>query len=546
MSARVTSPNPNPHPSLNPGLSAPPDPSPESPGPSPLARRRPAGPRARGLGTGDAGHGSRAPGSGSGSGSGRRALSLLALLTLASLPRAAAAGVRPAYGGEIRILLSTAPRVSDPALAVDPSDLALVRALHAAPLEIDAEGRLSPGLLEEVPAPEAGGRAFRLRLRAGLQFSDGTPLGAADLAASLTRLLSRDGPHAWLALPILGADAFQAGRAATLAGVQVLSDRELLVTLAFPMPEWPWALAAPAAAVVSPRGAGAGPFVLQSLDAAGARLSMNPSHWRGRPFADRLLLLAGDARTAARALPRGEADLVLRPEAVAGAAGCTPTPALLVTVAVVNARRLGPGAERVRRVLGSLDRTELARLYARGPSTPLATLVPSALLPAPAPPAAPAPVTGSAVRLVLLAAADGPNQRAAAQRLQVKLFDGGVRAATELEAPPRFAARLAAEDYDVALVPIPVLALAPSLAAGQVALATRGPLAARRALAELAGLAPDAAAARAAALTRSLDLVPLFATGARASAGPALEGLRVGADGGVDPGDLWRRRGDTR
>jgi peptide/nickel transport system substrate-binding protein len=461
-------------------------------------------------------------------------------------PSSAQAGLRPAYGGEIRVLLSSPPRVSDPALATDPSDLALVRALHATPLEIDAGGRLAPGLLEEVPVPEAAGRAFRLRLRAGLRFSDGTPLAAADLAASLTRLLTRDGPHAWLSLPILGADAFLSGRAATLAGVQVLSDRELLVTLAFPMPEWPWALATPAAAVVSPRGAGAGPFLLQSLDAGGARLTVNPFHWRGRAFADGLVLASGDARSAAHALPRGEADLVLRPEAAPGAAAWTPTPALLATVAVVNAGRLGSGADRVRRVLGSLDRAELARQYARGPSAPMSTLVPPAVLPAAPASAATASGAAAPARLALLALADAPDQRAAAERLQVKLFDGGVRAATELEPPVRFAARLAAGDYDVALVPVQVEALAPALAAGQVALATRGPAAARRALAELAGLAPDAAGARAAALTGSLDLVPIFATGARASAGAALEGLRVGADGGVDPGDLWRRRGEAR
>ncbi len=457
------------------------------------------------------------------------------------------AGIRPSYGGEIRILLPAPPRTSDPALAVDPSDLALVRALHATPLEIDAEGRLAPGLLEEVPVPEAGGRAFRLRLRAGLRFSDGTALSASDLAASLGRLAGPGRPHAWLALPILGADAVLAGRSTSLAGVQILSERELRVTLAFPMPEWPWALAAPSAAVISSRGAGAGPFLLSGLDASGASLSMNPNHWRGRPYADRLSLSAGDGRTAARALPRGEADLVLRPEAAAGATTCSPTAPLLATVAVLNPRRLAGGIERIRGVLTSLDRADLARRYARGPSVPLATLVPPALLPSPSPAPAPgsAPRGGAPARIVLLAAADVPDQRAVAERLQVKLLDAGVRAAAEVEGAARFAQRLATEDYEVALVAVPVLALAPSLAAGQVAMATRGPAAARRALAELAGLAPNAAAARVAALTRSLDLVPLFATGTRVSTGPALEGVRIHADGGLDPGDLWRRRGEV-
>ncbi len=462
------------------------------------------------------------------------------LAVLVALPVAAAAGVRPAYGGELRVELPAVPRIADPSQAVDAADLVLVRALHATPLVLDDAGRLAPGLLEEVPVPEAGGRAFRLRLRPGLRFADGSPLGAAELAASLTRLLSRDVPHAWLALPILGADAYLAGRAATLAGLQVLSDRELLVSLAFPMPEWPSALAAPASAVVSPRGAGAGPFQLQALDAAGARLVANPLHWRGRPYADRLTLSAADARTAARALSRDEVDLVLRPEAAA--AGAVPTPALLVTVAAVNGRRLAGGAEPVRRVLAALDRAELGQRFARGPSTPLDSLVPPALLPPPPPaaPAATAPASAAPSRLVLLASAAAPDQRAVAERIQVRLFDAGVRAAVELEGPARFAARLAAQDYDVALVPVPVQALAPSLAAGQVAFAVRGPEAARRAMIELAGQEPAAAAARAGALGRALDLWPLFATGARASAGPGLEGVRIRADGGFDPGDLWR------
>ncbi|HET6440373.1 MAG TPA: ABC transporter substrate-binding protein [Anaeromyxobacter sp.] len=476
---------------------------------------------------------------------------LAVLLATLLLPLSAGAGLRPAYGGAVRILLPGAPKVSDPAFAVEPADLLLVRALHATPLEIDAQGRLVPGLLEEVPAAEAGGRAFRLRLRPGLRFADGTPLGAADLAQGLERLISRQSPHAWVALPVLGADALLAGHAASLAGVQVLSDREVLVTLAFPMPEWPWALAAPPAAVVSPGGVGAGPFVVQSRDASTVRLAVNPYHWRGRAFADEIVLSAADARAAARALSRGEAELALRPEAAAGVAACLPTPPLLVTLAAVNPRRLGSGADGVRALVNGLDRTALGRLYARGPSAPLATFLPPAVFgaaPATPAPAAPAAAVGGppSSRLVLLASADAPDQRAVAERLQVKLFDGGVRAAAEVEDGPRFAARLAAEDYDLALVPVPVLSLAPALAAGQVALSTRGPAAAVRVMAELAGLTPEAALARAAELTRSLDLVPLFATGVRASRAAGLEGLAIHADGGLDPGDLWRRRGEAR
>jgi ABC-type transport system substrate-binding protein len=75
----------------------------------------------------------------------RLAAILAAALLLAAAP--ARAGVRPAYGGTVRVLLPAAPRVLDPARALEPADLFAVRALHAPLLEVDAAGRLAPGLL---------------------------------------------------------------------------------------------------------------------------------------------------------------------------------------------------------------------------------------------------------------------------------------------------------------------------------------------------------------------------------------------------------------
>jgi peptide/nickel transport system substrate-binding protein len=114
-----------------------------------------------------------------------------------------------------------------------------------------------------------------------------------------------------------------------------------------------------------------------------------------------------------------------------------------------------------------------------------------------------------------------------------------VRATVELVDGARQRARLAAGDYDVALVTVQVQALRPALAAGQIACATRGPEAARRTLAALAGLEGEAALAAAAQAGRALDLVPLVASGLRASSAPALQGAVPLPDGGLDPGALW-------
>jgi len=132
-----------------------------------------------------------------------------------------------------------------------------------------------------------------------------------------------------------------------LSGVQAVSDRELLVTLAFPFPAWPAALAALPAAVVSPAGAGAGPF---RRDAQG-RLLASEHHWRGLPYPDSLALSAPDPRAVARGFDEGTLDLALRPEA---AAGGEVGPPYALAFAAVNGRRLGGGAPAVRQVLAAL------------------------------------------------------------------------------------------------------------------------------------------------------------------------------------------------
>jgi peptide/nickel transport system substrate-binding protein len=460
---------------------------------------------------------------------------LAAALALALAPALAAAGVRPAYGGTVRIgVPAPPPGAAGTSAALD----ALVERATAAPLlEIDVTGALVPGALAEVPVPEAGGRAFRLRLRPGLVDAAGRPLGAAEVAARLAALLAGRAPDLWAALPILGADALLEGRAPLLAGVQVLSQTELLLTLAFPMPELPWLLATPALALP-----GAGPFAPSPRRGPGDPVVLveNERHHRGRPFVHELRLEALDARAAARQLEQGGLDLVLRPEG-AGTRPAVALAPLAVTVAVLQPARLGAGASAVRTALAAVDRGELARRFVRGPGTPLQTLVPPSILPAGPPEAAPpgTPPAPAPARVALLADASEPDQRALAERLQVKLFDRGVRATVELVDPTRHRARLAAGDYDVALVSVRIQGLRPALAAGQVVFAARGADAARRTLAALAGLEGEAAAAAAARTADEQGLVPLVATGSRAAAAPALQGLAPRPDGAFDPGALW-------
>lgn len=467
----------------------------------------------------------------------RRALAAALLLA----PLSSLGGLPPRYGGDLAVALAAPPAELDPARAASPADLVAARALHATLVEVDASGALRPGLLAALPEPEPGGRAWLLRLAPGLRFHDGSPVTAADVAWSLARLLDPRvrSPHGWIALAIQGSDEVRDGRAQALSGVQVLSELDLRVALDLPFAELPRALAAIPSAVLPRSGAaevGAGPFRLAGRAADGSlRLAAFEGFHRGRAYADGVTLAGMDARRLARAFARGEVDLAVRPEAPPGASA-RDLPALTATYALAR----GPRAEAVRRALEAVDRSELARLATRGPATPFEGLLPPALLGAAAPATTPPPAASARAadgpRLALLVPASAAFPRAVSDRLQVKLFDQGVRVAVEPLPPEALAARLASGNFDLALVPVGFVASSPSLAAVEAAFALGGAAAARRALARIGSSDPETVAAE---VARDVGAVPLFASGLRASARPGLVGLAAAPDGGVDLGDLW-------
>jgi peptide/nickel transport system substrate-binding protein len=468
--------------------------------------------------------------------------SLAAAILAIVVPAFAQAGVRPRYGGELRVLLPSPPTQTDPARATSPADLVAVRALHATLLEADERGELRPGLLEALPEPEEGSRAWRLRLAPALRFQDGEPMRAADVASSLTRLAQRSSAHPWLVAPIEGATAVREGRAASLAGVQVLSDRELRVSLSYPFPGFAGALAAlPSAPVrMGPGGVlvGAGPFRAAGSTGGGLRLAPFDGFHGGRPYADGLLLAGADARGAARALAGGAADAIWRPEPLEGGGGAAlPARRLGVVLAVVS-RRLGPAAEPTRRALAALDRDDLTRLV-RAPVTPLSALLPPPMLPESAPRPARRETGAPAGRLDLLLPEGADTLRAAAARIQVRLYDRGVRVTLESSAPAEFDARLASGDFDAALVAVWLVSRVPELALAQIAAAAGGPERGARTLARAAGADRGGLPSLAASLEAELLAVPLYATGFRVAARPGVEGLWLHGDGTMELGDTW-------
>ncbi|MGB3328157.1 MAG: ABC transporter substrate-binding protein [Thermomicrobiales bacterium] len=175
----------------------------------------------------------------------------------------------------------------DPALVRDNQTMTIVRQLFRGLLAFDATLTPQPALAASVDADDQE-TSFRVILRPDGTFHDGRPITARDVEASLARALNpatAGGDRTALAAAgqlggIRGAGDVLAGRTDRLGGVEVMSDRQLQITLDGPDAAFPGKLASVAASIVDATGSyaiamnGTGPFSLASVP-SGESLTMN-------------------------------------------------------------------------------------------------------------------------------------------------------------------------------------------------------------------------------------------------------------------------------
>jgi ABC-type transport system substrate-binding protein len=184
-------------------------------------------------------------------------------------------------------------------------------------LAADAHGNLRASLCESWDALD-GGRTFRFRLRAGVAFSDGHPLTAAAVRASVERAV-REGAGLRAAFAAIeGVGPFREGSAPNISGLRELSEVGLEVRLREPLPIFPVLLVDPNTAVSRRTGGaegsasvvGTGPFVCVSHAGDRMVLETRSGYWRARPPVDALEFQGGlGADGVAVAFRAGEADV---------------------------------------------------------------------------------------------------------------------------------------------------------------------------------------------------------------------------------------------
>ena len=463
------------------------------------------------------------------------------LLLVAALPVRGPAALGPRYGGEMRVAVSDLPPSLDPASPVGAGPRLAAGLVHETLVGIGPDGQPTPGLAG-ASRSTAEGREWTLILDDEARFHDGRPVTAEDAVRSLRAFLRGPGVAAErLARDLEGGLAFRSRERDDLPSLMAVDPHRLALRLVSATPASLAPLASPAAAITSPAGAGAGPFV-PALFVPGQRLVVTPfpGHVRGRPYLDRVLVTAlPDPASLAAEARAGRVDL---------AAGEPGVQALAVSLLLVLDPRRSPfdRPEARAAVGGAIDRSLLmGRLVPGGrPSTDL--LPQTVWPPSPAPAGAPlSPDEPPPVRAALLSGAvtlsvsrDVPP--AASQRIVAHLTALGLRVRV-VAVSPAGALGAATELRLLAFsptVPEPALALEELLALAPPSPAVAARLDAARLEADparrLAGLAQAEDALR-----REGAIVPIGQMPVRFGGSPTAHGARIDATGRLILEDAW-------
>lgn len=329
------------------------------------------------------------------------ALTLLAVVLPGAVP--ASAGGRP-----LRYLAGEAGTL-DPAFISSASDVQLLLQLYAGLTRIDDQGSVYASLAESWTLADDG-QMYTFRLRAGLQFSDGSDLTAADVRRSWLRMI--DPATGALAPDVLniieGAAAWRAGAgSADEVGIEAPDARTVVVRLAHPASYFPALLATPTAFVVPPRAdaspdwqsvgdfVGSGPYVADRMDGADLVLAANPEYVAGSPPIGEVRWVAEVDSSPPESFAADEIDLVNVFSGDASWIRYDPSlgpflheaAALSVQYFGFDTTRPPFDDARVRRAFAlALDRPHLVELASGAAATAASSLVPPALWPEGVPP----------------------------------------------------------------------------------------------------------------------------------------------------------------
>jgi peptide/nickel transport system substrate-binding protein len=216
----------------------------------------------------------------------------------------------PQRGGDVVVARTEDGRTLDPVRAVTPADIAPINQIFGQLFRMSADGKTLEPSLAESASNSVDGRIWTIRLRPGVQFSDGSPVTAHDVKFSLDRSRNSQSAFAFLL--------------SAISDVAVRDDHTVTITTAEPSGTLIAALGSWLGSILPAdlRGLpdekffespiGSGPFKLDSWDRGRSiRLVRNDGYWeRDRPFLDSVeWTVVPDPNTRVAQVQGGMADI---------------------------------------------------------------------------------------------------------------------------------------------------------------------------------------------------------------------------------------------
>ena len=235
----------------------------------------------------------------------------------------------PKYGGEIVAYIGGDPMNLDPAVLTNYNATLIISNLAEGLLRLAPAGAdIEPGIAESWECSEDG-LTWTFHLRGDAKFHNGRTVEAADFKYTFERIVNPAtmSAKAWMFSDVAGADAFSAGTADEITGIQAPDPQTLTITLNQPMAPFLSMMASPNLAVVPKEVVEqygedfgkhvclAGPFQLQEWTTNGdVVLTASEDYWAGRPYLDSVRYrVINDENTRIVEFDAGQLDVVWIP-----------------------------------------------------------------------------------------------------------------------------------------------------------------------------------------------------------------------------------------
>jgi len=386
-----------------------------------------------------------------------KSIRILPVKVVIALALAMSGGRLPRYGGEVRVQVARVPADLDP-LRLRGDEGGLIAGFLYEGLTAMSDGDIEPGIASRWLRDDEGQR-WLFQLRDNVAFHDGVRCDAEAVRSALERLADpRQSSYAWLLSSLAGWDDFAAGRSQQIEGLYVLQPDQLEIQLTVPLDDLPARLALPCAGIARRRGdewLGTGPFRLESAAPGNLRLTANREHANGRPYVDRIQIVA--TTPVPSALEGGAADLArsLPTDAQPMGASRWRAGAERLGIAAIQPRSVALASSTLRRRFADgFDRSVFVRAVLSGDGRETRDLIPLG----------PKIVTARGVepqgdlamrpqgRVRVITLAGEPVLRALGERVQVHLFALGLEATLDVLAADAYATAVTTRAYDIVIL----------------------------------------------------------------------------------------------